>query len=108
MTTFARHWNLDQIAPQPVAQLSWGHIRSLLNKPLSQEARQWYAAAAVEYGWSRNVLLNMIKNKTVERTRAAPSNFPQRLPAPESEAGEAPLSSTLSHAWSWPTRYRFI
>ncbi len=88
MTTFARHWNVDEIAPQPVAQLPWGHIRTLLDKPLTQEARQWYAAAAVEFGWSRNVLLNMIKNNTIERTGAAPSNFPQRLPAPESELAQ--------------------
>ena len=88
MTTFARHWNVDAIAPQPVAQLPWGHIRTLLDKPLSQEARQWYAAAAVEFGWSRNVLLNMIKNNTLERTGAAPSNFQQRLPAPESELAQ--------------------
>ncbi len=85
MTTFARHWNVEHIAPQPVAQLPWGHIRTLLDKPLSHEARQWYAAAAVEFGWSRNVLLNMIKNNTIERTGAAPSNFTQRLPAPDSE-----------------------
>lgn len=88
MTTFARHWDVEEIAPQPVAQLPWGHIRTLLDKPLSQEARQWYAAAAVEFGWSRNVLLNMIKNNTLERTGAAPSNFPQRLPALESELAQ--------------------
>lgn len=88
MTTFARHWNVDDIAPQPVAQLPWGHIRTLLDKPLSQQAREWYAAAAVEFGWSRSVLLNMIKNNTIERTGAAPSNFPQRLPAPDSELAQ--------------------
>ena len=88
MTTFARHWNVDDIAPQPVAQLPWGHIRTLLDKPLSQQAREGYAAAAGEFGCSRSVLLNMIKNNTIERTGAAPSNFPQRLPAPDSELAQ--------------------
>lgn len=88
MTTFTRHWNVDSIAPQPVAQLPWGHIRTLLDKPLSQEARDWYAAKSVEHGWSRNVLLNMIMNNTMERTGAAPSNFSRQLPGPDSELAQ--------------------
>lgn len=65
-----------------------GHIRTLLDKPLSPEARQWYAAAAVEHGWSRNVLMNMIMNNTMERTGAAPSNFSRQLSAPDSELAQ--------------------
>ena len=60
----------------------------LLDKRLEPEARDWYAAAAVEYGWSRNVLMNMIMNKTLERTGAAPSNFVQQLVAPDSELAQ--------------------
>lgn len=49
----------------------------------------WYAAAAVEYGWSRNVLMTMIMNKTtLERTGAASSNFVQQLVAPDSELAQ--------------------
>ena len=88
MTTFARHWAVDSIAPHPVAQLPWGHIRTLIDKPLSQEARQWYAAAAIEHGWSRNVLLNMIMNNTMERSGAAPSNFSRHLPTADSELAQ--------------------
>lgn len=88
MTTFARRWDVGAIAPQPVAQLPWGHIRTLLDKPLSLEARQWYAAEAVEHGWSRNVLLNMIMNNTLERTGTAPSNFSRQLSAPDSELAQ--------------------
>lgn len=88
MATFARHWNVDSIAPQPVAQLPWGHIRTLLDKPLSQEARDWYAAESVEHGWSRNVLLNKIMNNTMERTGAAPSNFSRQLSGPDSELAQ--------------------
>ncbi|WP_396134075.1 DUF1016 N-terminal domain-containing protein [Arthrobacter sp. BE255] len=69
----------------PVAQLPWGHITVLLDKTETIEQRAWYASAAVEYGWSRNVLLNMMMNKSMERTGAAPSNFMQQLVAPDSE-----------------------
>jgi predicted nuclease of restriction endonuclease-like (RecB) superfamily len=71
MTTFARSWVADPIAQQPVAQLPWGHITVLLDKVGDSEKRDWYASAAVEYGWSRNVLMNMIMNKTLERDRGS-------------------------------------
>jgi predicted nuclease of restriction endonuclease-like (RecB) superfamily len=74
MRGFAAAWP-EPIVQQPVAQLPWGHITVLLDKLDHPDDRAWYATAAVEYGWSRNVLLNMIMNKTLERTRAAPSNF---------------------------------
>lgn len=88
MTTFARSWIADPIAQQPVAQLPWGHITVLLDKLGDPEKRDWYASAAIEYGWSRNVLMNMIMNKTLERTGAAPSNFAQQLVAQDSELAQ--------------------
>jgi predicted nuclease of restriction endonuclease-like (RecB) superfamily len=88
MTTFAGTWTEGPIAQQPAAQLPWGHIMVLLDKKLDTAHTQAYAAAAVEYGWSRNVLLNMIMNKTLERTGAAPSNFAQQLAAQDSELAQ--------------------
>lgn len=88
MTTFARTWADGPIAQQPAAQLAWGHIMVLIDKKLDSAATYSYASAAVEYGWSRNVLLNMIMNKTLERTGAAPSNFAQQLAAQDSELAQ--------------------
>lgn len=87
MRGFAAAWP-DPIVQQAVGQLPWGHITVLLDKLDNPDDRAWYAAAAVEYGWSRNVLLNMIMNKTLERTGAAPSNFVQRLVGPDSELAQ--------------------
>jgi predicted nuclease of restriction endonuclease-like (RecB) superfamily len=84
MTTFAKAWSGTSIAQQAVAQLPWGHITVLLDKVKSQKDRDWYASAAVDYGWSRNVLMN----KTLERTGAAPSNFAQQLVARDSELAQ--------------------
>ncbi|MDR6688303.1 putative nuclease of restriction endonuclease-like (RecB) superfamily [Arthrobacter sp. 1088] len=88
MTTFAAMWPDGAIAQQPAAQLPWGHIMVLLDKKLGQQLTNAYAAAAVEYGWSRNVLLNMIMNRTLERTGNAPSNFAQQLAAQSSELAQ--------------------
>lgn len=87
MRGFAAAWP-EPIVQQPVGQLPWGHITVLLDKKLDHEARDWYAAAAVEHGWSRNVLMNMIMNKTLERSGAAPSNFAHRLVSPDSELAQ--------------------
>lgn len=86
MRAFAAAWpRWDPKVPQSVGLLLWRHIRVLLDKKLAADAREWYANEAGKHGWSRNVLLNMIMNKTLERTGAAPSNFKRHLPAPDSE-----------------------
>ncbi|WP_432246091.1 PDDEXK nuclease domain-containing protein (plasmid) [Arthrobacter sp. G.S.26] len=87
MRGFAAAWP-EPIVQQPVGQLPWGHITVLLDKLETAEARAWYASSAAEHGWSRNVLMNMIMNKTLERTGAAPSNFVQQLVAPDSELAQ--------------------
>ena len=87
MRGFAAAWP-DPIVQQAVGQLPWGHITVLQDKLETRRDRDWYAGAAVEYGWSRNVLLNMIMNRTLERTGAAPSNFVQRLVGPDSELAQ--------------------
>jgi predicted nuclease of restriction endonuclease-like (RecB) superfamily len=88
MTAFAREWPADPIAQQAVAQLPWGYVTVLLDKVPDPAERDWYASSAVEHGWSRNVLLNMIMNRSFLRTEAAPSNFAQQLVAPNSELAQ--------------------
>ncbi|WP_333482058.1 DUF1016 N-terminal domain-containing protein [Arthrobacter sp. B2a2-09] len=53
MTTFGAAWPDGPIAQRPAAQLPWGHIMVLLDKKLDPGTTEAYAAAAVEYGWSR-------------------------------------------------------
>ncbi|MDQ1060408.1 putative nuclease of restriction endonuclease-like (RecB) superfamily [Arthrobacter globiformis] len=88
MTAMVRAWGEDENVPQAVAHLPWGHIRMILDKAASAEERDWYAAAAVQYGWSRNVLLNMMMNRSMERTGTAPSNFTRHLAAADSELAQ--------------------
>ena len=74
--------------PQAVAQLPWGHARVLLDKLTSRPERDWYAAAAGEYGWPRDVLVHKVETRLLERTGSAPSNFAAALPAPDSELAQ--------------------
>lgn len=75
------------LGPDPV---NYGGVPSkvLVDKLSERESLDWYAAAAVEYRWSRNVLMNMIMGQSMEWTGSAPSNFAKVLPAPESELAQ--------------------
>lgn len=85
MRQFAYAWPDFPITQQAVAQLPWGHNIVLLEKLSDPETRLWYAAAAVEHGWSRNVLVHQIETHLHERSGQAISNFKDVLPAADSD-----------------------
>ena len=72
--------------------MPWGHLTVLLDRLTTQPDRDWYATAtataAAEHGWSRNVLLHHIKSQLHRRVGAAPSNFTDQLPAPDSDLAQ--------------------
>ncbi len=45
-----------EVVPQPVGQMPWGHVRTLLAKVKSVDLVLLYAQACAEHGWSRTVL----------------------------------------------------
>ena len=63
MRALAQAWPDPSIVPQRVALLPWGHLRLLLDRVKEPETRQWYLQAALEYGWSRDVLTHMITGR---------------------------------------------
>jgi predicted nuclease of restriction endonuclease-like (RecB) superfamily len=71
MRTLAEVWPDPAKVPQLVALLPWGHLRVLLDQLKVPTLREWYLLAAVEYGWSRNVLVLQIKNRLHERGEGA-------------------------------------
>jgi predicted nuclease of restriction endonuclease-like (RecB) superfamily len=89
MRSFAAAWphgeDGNKIVPQPVGQLPWGHIRCLLDKLDDSASRLWYAAQAVDNGWSRNVLQAQIATDLRGRQGGALTSFERTLPAPDSE-----------------------
>lgn len=88
MRSFASAWPGASIVQQAAAQLPWGHIMVLIDKLDDPVTRDWYAAAAVQYGWSRNVLMNQIMNRTHERVGSGLTNFTKQLPAADSELAQ--------------------
>jgi predicted nuclease of restriction endonuclease-like (RecB) superfamily len=74
-----------EVVPQPVGQMPWGHVRTLLAKAKSVELVPLYAQACAEHGWSRTMLEWQIEQRFHERAGQAIGNFAQTLPAPRSE-----------------------
>lgn len=88
MRSLAEAWPDPEIVPQLVALLPWGHLRVLLDQLKDPVLRERYLRAAVEHGWSRNVLVLQIKSGLHQREGKALTNFQQVLPPPDSDLAE--------------------
>ncbi len=76
-----RHQNV----PQPVGQIPWGHVRTLLAKVKSADQALRYAQACVDHGWSRTVLEWQIEHGFHMRAGKSVGNFANTLPPPQSD-----------------------
>lgn len=74
--------------PEPMASLPWGHNLLLLHKLEKPADRVWYAAKAVEHGWSRNVLALQIEAGLHQRQGKAVTNFKATLPPAMSDLAQ--------------------
>jgi predicted nuclease of restriction endonuclease-like (RecB) superfamily len=80
MRSFATTWTSRPILQQLAAKLPWGHHMVLLDALDDQATRCWYAAQAIEHGWSRSILGLQIGRKAHARHGRAANNFKQTLP----------------------------
>jgi predicted nuclease of restriction endonuclease-like (RecB) superfamily len=81
----ARMAPVSPIVQAPLAQLSWYHHLALLDKLDTVGDRLWYAAKAVEHGWSRPILALQIESGLHNRQGKAVTNFKATLPPPQSD-----------------------
>jgi len=88
MRAFAAAWPDWEVVQRSAAQLPWRHNQQLLDKLNSPDLRLWYAAAALDQGWSRDVLALHIERRFHERAGKAISNFRQTLPEPDSDLAQ--------------------
>jgi predicted nuclease of restriction endonuclease-like (RecB) superfamily len=85
MRALAQAWPDEAFVQQPAAQLPWFHLCTLLDKLKNQDDRSWYAAKALEHGWSRQILVMQIETAAHTRSGSAITNFDERLPPPQSD-----------------------
>lgn len=89
MRKLADAWPTEtEFVQQAAARLPWGHLMVLLDKLATREDKEWYAARAVENGWSRASLEFEIKMDLKSRLGSAPSNFSTTLEAADSDLAQ--------------------
>ena len=82
------HQPIIQAFTNPIDYISlvpWGHIRYILDKGFTPEKAFFYILKTIEYGWSRNMLLNMMSAELYEAEGKSINNFPATMPEPDSD-----------------------
>lgn len=95
MRKFAEMFDDIENLQVPLANLTWYHLQTLMDKVSDQSAYLWYASKALENGWSRNILLHQIETRLYERQSLAgkAENFERVLPSPQSELARDTLKN---------------
>ena len=87
MAKFAALFPEQEIVQEVLAQITWYHVVTLMDKVKDRSILLWYAEESITNGWSRNVLVHQIESDLYARQVEAKktSNFENRLPALQSE-----------------------
>lgn len=71
-----------------VSQIPWGHNLRIIAQCKSTEEAMFYIHKTIEYGWSRSILDQHIKQQDYQRTRHSVSNFSRLLPTVQSDLAQ--------------------
>ena len=87
MAKFALRFPDKEFVQAALAQITWYHHITLMDKVKSADEHIWYAEQAAKNGWTRNVLVHQIESGLYQRQVLVEkvSNFENRLPSPQSE-----------------------
>ncbi len=70
----------EKLAPL-VQEIGWSHNIVIMEACKNDLEREFYIRMTKRMGWSKNVLIHQIDNKTYEKTLTSQTNFPKTLPA---------------------------
>jgi predicted nuclease of restriction endonuclease-like (RecB) superfamily len=85
MRAFAAAWRDLAIVQRPLAQITWYHNITLLERVSDPGSRLWYARKIAQEGWSQSVLCSQIESQVHERQGQAVNNFALTLPPADSD-----------------------
>jgi len=91
MRKLAEEYPEKEIVQEVLAQLTWYHNITLIEKISSLSERLWYAQQTIKNGWSRNVLVHQIELNLYQRQGKVTHNFKNTLPAPQSDLARQTL-----------------
>lgn len=85
MRAFAAAWPNRVIVQEVLAQITWYHNVTLIEKLEAEADRLWYVRQVMKHGWSRNILALQIDGRAHERHGKALTNFKATLPPEDSD-----------------------
>lgn len=80
MAQFYTEYHAIEFLQPLVGEISWTKHIAILNKCKDNQERQFYILSTKKFGWSKNVLIHQIENKTFEKYLLNQTNFEQTLP----------------------------
>src|SRR5438105_1274800 len=88
MRAFAEAYPDESFVQEVLAQITWYHHITLLEKVKDAQERFWYIQQSAEHGWSRNVLVMQIETGLFHRKGKALTNFQSTLPSLQSDLAQ--------------------
>lgn len=80
MAQFYNEYQSDTNIQPLVGEISWTKHTIILNKCKGSQERQFYILSTKKFGWTKNVLIHQIENKTYEKYLLNQTNFDNTLP----------------------------
>ncbi|MFI3326445.1 MAG: PDDEXK nuclease domain-containing protein [Clostridia bacterium] len=95
MRKFAEMFEDIQNLQVPLADLTWYHLQTLMDKTSDNSEYIWYANKVLKNGWSRNILLHQIETRLYQRQTIAEKtdNFSNTLVSPHSELAKSTIKN---------------
>ena len=74
------YWDIGKLLTESQKQIGWGNNVALMQKVKDIKARYWYMIQCLKNGWSRDFLIEAIKQDYYHSHGALASNFDTTLP----------------------------
>lgn len=79
MKQFYELYASNEILPPMVAEIGWSHNIVIMQKCKNDLQREFYILMTKKFGWTKNVLIHQIDNKTYEKYLLNQTNFDQTI-----------------------------
>ncbi len=80
MRQFYKEYSKNEKLQPMVGEIGWAHNLVIMSKTRDPLEREFYIRMTRRMGWSKNVLVHQIENKTYEKTLINQTNFTETLP----------------------------
>jgi predicted nuclease of restriction endonuclease-like (RecB) superfamily len=80
MRQFYEAYRGHEILSPLVREISWTKNLVILERCREDSEREFYLRRTQQFGWTKNVLIHQIENRTYEKTRLNQTSFDQALP----------------------------